>query len=138
MNKIPLVKFTLESENNNVLPFLDVLVKHRNSIFVMELYCKRAHLGGCINKSSNYSNYSNCVKCRIIKTLQGMATFICSNEFCLKKKIKKIVENISKNGYSKQCIYNVLSRKVKSKDDANLEVQGSLVIPHIKDIPEKN
>jgi hypothetical protein len=50
----PTVKFTMEVEASDILPFLDVLVMKRGTKLVMKVYWKTTHTGRYLHLNSNH------------------------------------------------------------------------------------
>lgn len=128
-NQISSVKCMLEIEKDRTLLFLDVLFKSIGSEVITEVYWKPTHSGLYINRNSNHPNF---VKRGTIKTLCAQAKHICSNEQGLKKEIRNIMEDFSKNSYSRQYISKVLKEESKVRDKTDQIVKGNIVIPCMK------
>ena len=74
-NLYPSIKFTLESEENNKLAFLDVLIEINDGKFVTSIYRKSTFTGQYIN----YHSYRAIKrKINLIRTLCERAIRICS------------------------------------------------------------
>jgi predicted GIY-YIG superfamily endonuclease len=133
-NMIPSIKFTLELENNNCLPFLDVLVVRGDKGINTTVYRKPTHKGMYINKNSNHPDY---VKRGVIKTLYTRAKNICSDDRYLSEEISNIVQEFSRNGYSKRYVNNTLAKIKRDNVNNKDEMKGSLIIPYIKGTSER-
>lgn len=57
-NLTPTAELTYEGENNNSLPFLDVLATHNQGNVDTGVYHRPTHAGKYINKLSNYSHHT--------------------------------------------------------------------------------
>ena len=60
-NVIPTIKFTVEIEDNNSLPFLDVLVIQGGNGLSTTVYRKQTHSRVYFNKESNQPDYVLCI-----------------------------------------------------------------------------
>ena len=106
----PSIKFTLEKENNNELPFLDVLVKRQNQKFLTSVFRKKTFTG-------NYLNFHSFCgikrKTNLIRTLCHRAHKICSEEL-FGEEIKKVKLILNKNGYPQELVNKTIELHLKS------------------------
>jgi hypothetical protein len=70
----PTIQFTMETENNNKIPFLDVQVIRKQSSIITTVYRKPTHTGCYLNFHSNHPPH---IKRGIIRSLYNRATIIC-------------------------------------------------------------
>ena len=70
------IKFTIEFEENNVLPFLDVLIKRHNNIFSTSIYRKKTFTG-LYTKWDSFT--SRKYKVNVIRNLTFRCFRICSS-----------------------------------------------------------
>lgn len=97
----PAIKFTIERENNNKLPFLDVLVTKTNQgLLQRQVYRKPTHTGRYLNFQS-YHHHSH--KIYVIDSLLYRALIISDPEF-LEDEIKYVTSNLKSNGYPEKII----------------------------------
>ena len=68
----------IEKEQNNELPYLDVLVKRKNTELVTTVYKKETFTGNSLNFQS-HCNLNG--KINLLRTLRHRAHLICSPEF---------------------------------------------------------
>ena len=104
------LKFTMEIEQNEALPFLDVLVQRREKDFITSLYRKKTFTGLYINWHS-FCPLSR--KINLIKTLTHRALMICS-DCTLKGELQNISEILLDNGYPKSVVDRHINNKLKS------------------------
>ena len=90
----------MESETDNCLPFLDVLVRRTPTEFVTSIYRKPTFTGQYINFLSHSSKKR---KINLIKTLCNRAVSICSPS-TLDDEIDKIKEVLQSNGYPEDLV----------------------------------
>jgi len=106
-NKEPSIKFTLEIETNNQLPFLDVLVKKSNTGFQTQVYRKKTHTNQYLHFSSNHQTT---IKRSIIQTLYNRAKTICSSQDTFTEEVKNIKTALESNSYPPQFIENTINK----------------------------
>ena len=102
------LKFTFEKEENDQLPFLDVLVEKSNEEFLTSVFRKPTFTGQYFYWDSFGSTKR---KTNLIETLVHRALMICS-----KSKLQNELENISSilrnNGYPESIIQITMSKKI--------------------------
>lgn len=103
----PKIQFTVETENNNSVPFLDILVIRENNRLLSDWYRKSMSSGRYLNWSSYHPIK---MKINVVKNLKSRISKISHNSF--KEKNFKILEDLLlKNGYPKKwlrrIIYNI-------------------------------
>ena len=92
----PTIKFTMEIEENNELPFLDVLVKRTESGISTTVYKKPTHTGLYLNYESNHPA---CIKNGLVKTLTHRAAIISSSMAEEEEELYNIRQQLTKNSY---------------------------------------
>lgn len=71
------IKFTIEKEENNQLPFLDILITKDSQHFETKIYRKPTHTNRYLNFNSNHPLM---IKKGVVKSLYDRAKTICSNQ----------------------------------------------------------
>ena len=106
----PSLRFTMESENNGCLSFLDVFVQRslEEGKFLTRIYRKPTFTGLYINWDS-FAPRSR--KINLIKTLTHRALKICSAPF-LTAELEYITDVLIKNGYPKYIVTDTIAKKV--------------------------
>ena len=94
------ISFTMETEKENSLPFLDVLVKRVQTEFLTSIYRKRTFTGQYVNFQSHCSRKR---KINLIKTLCHRAVSICSPS-TLDEELNKVIAIMVDNGYPEQLV----------------------------------
>ena len=92
----PNIKFTIENEQDNQLPFLDILIKRTEQGFTTNVYRKKTFTG----QGTNY--YSSCAlvfKLNSISTLLHRAFTICSNWQNFHSEITFSIQYFKNNAY---------------------------------------
>ena len=110
------IKFTLETECNSQLPFLDILVRRSNNNFETSVFRKNTFSG------LGMSYFSFC--CKIFKinnveTLLHRAYNICSNLTDLHAEFKFLIIFFHSNGYPKILIQRLITKFLKTKVISN-------------------
>ena len=100
------IKFTIEFEQNNEIPFLDVLVKRcPNNIFETSVYRKKTFTG-LYTKWDSFTPRR--YKINLIRTLTYRCFRICSSTSLLQSAVDDLKKILLQNGYPKGIItYNV-------------------------------
>ena len=102
------LKFTFEKEENDQLPFLDVLVEKSNEGFLTSVFRKPTFTGHYFRWDSFGTTKR---KTNLIETLVHRALMIC-----LKSKLQRELENISSilrnNGYPESIVQITISKKI--------------------------
>ena len=105
----PNLRFTMETENNNSLSFLDTLITRTHNSFETSVYRKATFTGqGC----HFYSHCSLLFKTNTCKTLIHRAYKICSNYFLFHKEISFLEKFFTKNGFSKSFFYKQVHKYI--------------------------
>ena len=106
------ITFTVEREENNKLPFLDILVTRENNIFNTSVFRKNSFSG---LGTSYFSFTPHVYKINAIKTLIFRAYQLCSNYTYLHKEFNIIREYFVDNGFPAFLIYKYIRRFISSK-----------------------
>ena len=103
----------METESNNELPFLDVLIKRDNDGFQTSVYRKTTFTGTYMNwKSLSPRTY----KIGLINCLLNRASKICSTKKLFNEEISKIKKILLKNGYPSKLICNKIQDFLKKME----------------------
>jgi uncharacterized protein (UPF0335 family) len=136
-NLAPTIKFTMEKEENNKLPFLDVMIqKHRDTIQT-SVYRKPTHTGQYLNFTSNHSSNT---KHGIIKTLVDRAFTICNSQETVTQELINIKKDLSTNGYPIKLIDQTINKRQNqtNRQKEHVETTGPTInIPYVKGVSEK-
>ena len=129
------INFTSETENNNSLPFLDVVVMRDGSGQPkFKIYRKPTHSNMYIHA---FSGHSDSVKLGAINSIFLRAYRLCSPD-CLEEEIEFIFHTFIKLGYNKSFIQKAhyKARNIYYKTNVNTEktYNSTLVIPNICNI----
>ena len=105
------IKFTMESEQQNSLSFLDVLVCRCNNSFGTSVYRKESFTG------VGTSFFSYCpfnFKINSIKTLVHRAYHICSNNLHLHNEFNFLLSYFTNNGYPSKLVHSCVRKFLDS------------------------
>ena len=128
----PSIRFTMELENNNSLPFLDVLVTKEESGLTTSVYYKKTHTGRYLDYNSNHTKG---VKTGILKCLATRSKEICSPT-TLQAEMKNLVETFKMNGYPEDLIKSALTSQRQDTVEDERPLQ-TLCLPYIPGTSEK-
>lgn len=133
----PTIKFTKESEDNGVLPFLDVLVMRRMNSVETTVYRKPTHTGRYLNYLSNHPSFT---KLSVAKSLLKRAELHCSNNSLLKNELYSIRETLHFNNFPPH-VFTKISKEMKNSKKPVVrqftDTKCLQVIPYIRGFSEK-
>jgi hypothetical protein len=86
----------METESDNVIAFLDVLVVREKTTLTTRVYRKPTHTGRYLNFNSNHPSH---VKRGLIQSLHNRASTICQERKDLVKEIISLRRDPQLNGY---------------------------------------
>ena len=111
----------MEKEENNRLPFLDVMVEKGDNLIKTSVYRKQTHTGQYLNYLSNHSDNT---KHGVIRSLVDRAITICNTDASLETEINSIKKDINKNGYPTRLIDKIVeqrkNRRPQNKDETQM------------------
>ena len=102
-------KFTMETEEDGALPFLDVLVKRDGNKMKTTVYRKPTHTDWYLHFQSHHPQ----IKSGIVKTLAHRAAMIC-HEDELQSELAHLQGVFEKNGYPPELVRSCLKKTKKS------------------------
>ena len=105
------LKFTIESESNNVLPYLDILIINTNKGLETRWYRKPSHT---LQYSPWDSIESKIYKIRLIYTMVNRLSKICSTTEYYKADIALLRESFINSGYPVKILDKHMKRAIKS------------------------
>eukprot|EP00061_Rhincodon_typus_P007236 g28741.t1 len=126
------IKFTSEEEDNDRLPFVDVVVKHKaNGELQTSVHREATHTDQVFNYNSNHPNTP---KWTCIKTLFKRAATHCSTVELRKAEEEHLSSIFRNNGYLKSVVRRYLHNRPQQEDTTCSETLVTLT--YIKDISE--
>ncbi|XP_044764379.1 uncharacterized protein LOC123320947 [Coccinella septempunctata] len=127
------LKFTMEVERDNSLPFLDTrVIRSENNRILLDWYQKPTASGRFINFHSQHP-YNQ--KINMIKELKNRVCYI-SDESLLKKNLRRLFEIFQNNGYPKNTLNRLIHNR-ESRLTTTTEQTNSfkfMRIPFVKDL----
>ena len=115
INKLhPNLEFTVETEQDNKLPFLDVLVEKCHSNFITSIFRKPTFTGQYIRWDSFCDKRR---KVNLIRTLAHRALNICSKSK-LNQELNKITSLLIQNGYPQKLVTSLIKRKIEQHNES--------------------
>ncbi|KAM7304973.1 uncharacterized protein ISCGN_014873 [Ixodes scapularis] len=139
----PAIQFTVETEKNDALPFLDVLVKRQKDQLEFTVYRKPTHTGRYLRFDSNHPASH---KASVVQALLSRAKTICSSEDYRKKEEETIISDLLNNGYTRSFIQRIARRQRKSdrrlrpigetQEIAHPRSTTRICVPYIKETSE--
>ena len=101
------LNFTHELENDQQLPFLDVIVQRNTTSFATEVYVKSTNLGFCLNAASECPEK---YRRSVINSFVKRAFTHCSAWSTVNKELTRVSQMLTNNGYCKADIDEVIRR----------------------------
>ena len=133
----PALKFTIEGEINNSLPFLDVLVERTSSNFNTSVYRKRTFTGGDYTSWESFTPLKS--KLNVLSCLVTRAVKICSPSK-LDKELHNVSQIFKSLGYPEDLIRRTIKGQVKQSivpvvndDKPNVVIR----LPYIGSVSER-
>ena len=122
----------MEIQENNSLPFLDVLITRKNNgSLAYQVYRKKTHTDKYLHASSHHVPSQ---RLGIIKTLSIRVVRIADNEY-LDKELNHLYKVLQDNGYNigdiNWAFKKALEKNIK-KPDKNDESKGVIFLPYIQ------
>lgn len=129
------IKFTIETENNNMIPFLDTLVIRKNEKLETTVY-RKPTLNTIITPNVCDTPYR--YKIAPLRSYINRALLVCSNDYYFKEEIDIIKKIAETAGYNPNII-DKLVQKIKNnqehpKEQSTIKYIGS--ISHIKGVSD--
>ena len=103
------LNFTHETEKEQKLPFLDVLVRRNTSNFSTQVYVKETNLGFCLNAASECPDR---YRRSVINSFVKRAFTHCSSWESTTAELQRISQLLTNNGYKKSEIDDVIRRRM--------------------------
>ena len=115
------IRFTIETEKDNKLPFLDILVSRGNGCINTNIYRKSTFSGV-------YSNFKSFIppkyKANLVATLLYRIYHLTSKDSVFKSEVDNIEKILINNGYPIKFICICVKRFLKNKDKVKLPLEN--------------
>ena len=113
-NLEPSIKFTMETENDNQLPFLNILIQHsKNTELSSSIFRKPTHTDRYLNFGSDHPLQH---KRAVFDTLMHRAVTLPSHKLEKRKEMKYIKTALKKNSYPSQILCSQKKTKAEITD----------------------
>jgi len=106
------IKFTIEMEKNNKIPFLDTSVTRKETGFTTTIYHKPTFTGVYLNWTSLTARK---YKISLIYCLCDRIWRICTNQNDREKEFRKLKHTLAKNEYPEHIIENEIEKFIKNR-----------------------
>ena len=129
------IQFTMEMEEENQLPFLDVLVKWNENTLTTSVFRKKTHTDWYLHFRSHHHPQ---VKTSVVSCLKSRAERVCAED-SLKEELNHLSRVFQANGYLHAVTAGVLDKKQRAPPSTSTEddEQKLLVLPYVKGLSEK-
>ena len=111
------LQFTIETEQNNYIPFLDMKIIKENNKIITDWYTKPTASGRIINF---YSSQPKSQKTNTVYNIINRILDISNKKFH-KDNIQKIKEIMTKNNYPNELVNTLIQKKIYNKQNKNSE-----------------
>jgi Reverse transcriptase (RNA-dependent DNA polymerase) len=128
------IKFTMEVEEDSVLPFLDVKVTRTGNSLSTSVYRKKTHTDRYLHFQSNHPVKT---KIGVVKCLQNRARAICQNALEFNAEITKIESAFKLNGYPDRILDRALRQAKHTVTQERTTPVATAVIPYSGSYSEK-
>ena len=133
MNSIrPSIQFTMEKEQDNKLPFLDVLVTRTEQGFRSSVYRKSTFTGQYLNFNSHHPYM---VKKGIVHCLQHRAKTISSDTDAYKEEMISLKHDLHRNNYPESI--TSAPRNLDKRMENNTRKLTKVCLPYVKELAER-
>lgn len=127
----PNIKFTIEHEKDNQLPFLDTVVKRRIGQYITTVYRKKTFTGVYLNWTSLTARK---YKIGLIKGLLNRICRICTTDQDRSLEIDKLKHILILNEYPKVVVDKVIEEELKKengKEKVEKDIKRYIVLPYV-------
>ena len=128
----PSIQFTMDKEQDNKLPFLNVLVTCREQRFRSSVYCKPTFTWQYLNFNSHHSYM---VKKGIVHCLQHRAKTISSDSDAYQEEMISLRHNLHHNNYPEHI--TSAPRNLDRRMEDNTRKLTTVCLPYVKGLAER-
>lgn len=128
MEKMSVLKFTVEKSVENKLPFLDIEIDQKDGKFRTQVYRKPTDAGLCMNASSECPDR---YKLSVIRSYIRRAIKLCSEWTTLHSELKRVKQLLVNNGYPNRLIDTEIESQMKrhiEKDEKDADDKVKLTL----------
>ena len=130
----PAIQYTMELEEDSVLPFLDVKIQKNEHHLSMSVFRKKTHTDRYLHYTSNHPTN---VKRGIVRCLAERAKRVCSSNIELTKEQKSLEQAFRANGYPIGMIRRAMSQEARTPAQQEQDNRPIAVLPYIGPGSEK-
>ena len=125
----PRIRFTMETETNNTIPFLDTLVtRDSDGYFSTSVYRKPTHTD---QYRAYDSHHPQSVKRGIVKCLYDRSKHLITKPSVISQEKKHLSSVLVSNGYPSSFVKNITkTKKQTATKEPALEIKSSAVLPY--------
>ncbi|MDA8031702.1 MAG: reverse transcriptase domain-containing protein, partial [Alphaproteobacteria bacterium] len=128
------IQFTMEVEEENQLPFLDVLVRRNGDSLSTSVYRKKTHTDRYVHFRSHHHPQ---VKTSVVSCLKSRAEQLCTGDG-LAEELNHLSRVFQANGYPHAVTAGALNkRRRRPPTRTEDETQKMLVLPYVKGLSER-
>ena len=127
------IQFTMETEENNKIAFLDVLLTRRGKDLGHTVYRKPTHTDRYLQRNSNHHP---CQKFGVIKTLTERARRICEPD-AIDQELEHLKNALMANGYSEQEIRKSMQPTTNYKTNEKNQPRAKAFLPYIPSVTDR-
>jgi hypothetical protein len=132
----PTIKFAMEVEVNNTLPFSGALVMKRGPKLATQVYRKPTDIGRYLHFMFNHPHH---VKRGIVHSFISIAKVIlvCQDHKDFKREINNIRDNIMLNEHPQEFVHSIMEPGRCNRPSSDTIYHGTVIIPYVRGISEK-
>jgi len=131
----PHIQFTVEVENEGLLPFLDVKVtRGTDGRLSTSVYRKPTHTDRYLDFQSHHPA---CHKASVVKTLNRRAFTHCSSDELKDAEIRRTKKVLMENGYPGRFIARRRSDGSRRRAEDERPTRGTVVLPYVEGVSEE-
>ena len=134
------IQFTMETESNKRISFLDIQVQRENNNFITSVFRKKTHTDRYLNYNSHHHPG---VLAGVVKCLRLKAANIWDHE-CEQAEVSHLKQIFQANGYPSDCIEPILNKRygqhhVTSDQTGQVddEREHVLCLPYVRGVSER-
>ena len=134
-NQQPTIRFTMETEKDNSIPFLDTsVIRDSNGLLTTSVYRKPTHTDQYLAYDSHHPQS---VKRGIVKCLYDRAKHLITTPSVISKEKKHLSSVLVSNGYPSSFIQKLTkTTRPTANNEPTQEFKSTAVLPYIKSVSE--
>ena len=129
----PSIVFTVETEMDGSLPFLDVRVHRNGNKLVTTVYRKPTHTGRYLHYLSNHPDTA---KRSVVRALTNRKEYITAGEGEIKQELARVDDELSMNDYPRNFVERCRRKDRWSSRQPRTVPKATATVPYIKGVSE--